>query len=365
MSEDRNILNFIRSLCANGESGRLEILAGAIQGELSFAEGKLVDARFGHMTGFPAVNAVVGMRNARFSFDPSFAPLASSSITASERVVLKQFFGIDTAATNEYLDPVGVNWPEETAPPAAIVPDAPEEVTVVSSAAPSVSSDIASAPITRPLPPPSRLSYQRPAAFLASAIALIAAGALLMYKFNKPASPAVVASAESLPSQPAPVQQAEQAVVHSTPTHAVPAPATVKPPPAPVKNDQKSLNTARDLSGKWNMVNTVETTSYNTFKNMKIGFALSIDQTGSTFTGNGRKVSENGRILPAGSRTPIQVKGSINGDRIEATFFEDGTARKSNGKFVWRIDKAGRALTGNFATTAARSRGKSAATREM
>ena len=137
MSEDRNILNFIRSLCANGESGRLEILAGAIQGELSFAEGKLVDARFGHMTGFPAVNAVVGMRNARFSFDPSFAPLASSSITASERVVLKQFFGIDTAATNEYLDPVGVNWPEETAPPAAIVPDAPEEVTVVSSAAPS------------------------------------------------------------------------------------------------------------------------------------------------------------------------------------------------------------------------------------
>ena len=44
MSEDRNILNFIRNLCANGESGRLEILAGAVQGELSFAEGKLVDA---------------------------------------------------------------------------------------------------------------------------------------------------------------------------------------------------------------------------------------------------------------------------------------------------------------------------------
>lgn len=356
MSEHRNILNFIRNLCANGESGRLEILAGAVQGELSFAEGKLVDARFGHMTGFPAVNAVVGMRDARFSFDPSFAPLASSSITASERVVLKQFFGIDTAATNEYLDPVGVNWPEEAAP-AAIVSDAPEEVTIVSGAAPSVSNVVPSAPITSPLPPPSRLSYQRPVAFLVLAIALIVAGALLMFKFNKPASPAVVASAES-PAQPAPVQQAEQAVVHSTPTHAVPA-------PAPVKKDQKSLNTARDLSGKWNIVNTIETTSYNNYKNMKIGFALSIDQTGSTFTGNGRKVSENGRSLPAGSRTPIQVKGSINGDRIEATFFEDGTARKSNGRFVWRIDKAGRGLTGNFATSAARSSGRSAATREM
>ena len=98
---------------------------------------------------------------------------------------------------------------------------------------------------------------------------------------------------------------------------------------------------------------------------MKIGFALSINQTGKTFTGSGRKVSENGRSLPAASRTPIQVKGSINGDTIEATFFEDGTARKSNGKFVWRIDKAGRGLSGNFATTAARSSGKSAAMREM
>jgi len=98
---------------------------------------------------------------------------------------------------------------------------------------------------------------------------------------------------------------------------------------------------------------------------MKIGFNVSINQTGTTFTGNGNKVSENGRSLPANSRTPIQVKGSINGDTIEATFFENGTARKSNGRFIWRIDKAGRGLTGNFATTAARSSGKSAATREM
>src|SRR4051794_14482070 len=333
MSEDRNILTFIRSVCANGESGRLEILAGAIQGELSFAEGKLVDARFGHLTGFRAVNAVAAMRDAPFSFDPAFAPLASSSITASERVVLKQFFGIETAASNEYREPVGVNWPEEAAP-AAIISDAPDEVTIVSSDAPSVSRDapgvssaVPSAPIASPLPPPSRLSYQRPVAFLALAIALIAAGALLMYKFNKPASPAVVASADS-PSRPAPVQQSEQAVVHSAPTHAVPA-------PAPVKRDQKSLNSARDLSGKWNVVNTIETTSYSTYKNMKIGFHLSIDQTGSTFTGNGKKVSENGRSLPSGSRTPIKVKGSINGDQIEATFFEEGTARNSNGRFVW------------------------------
>src|ERR1051325_10037763 len=86
MSDNSNILKFIHTICDNGESGRLEILAGAIQGELSFAGGKLVDARFGHLTGFRAVNAIAAMQDARFSFDPAFAPIASSSITASERV---------------------------------------------------------------------------------------------------------------------------------------------------------------------------------------------------------------------------------------------------------------------------------------
>ena len=341
MSENRNILNFIRNLCADGESGRLEILAGAIQGELSFAEGKLVDARFGHLTGFTAVNAVVATRDARFSFDPTFAPLASSSITASERVVLKQFFGIETSAAIEYFEPAPVTWPEEAAP-VVPVPDAADEVTLVSS-------NVVSAEVPAPLPHRSRFMYRRVVAFAALAIALVAAAVVVMYKFNRPSSPAVVERVEPTSTSAA------------TATAASAAPA-----PAPVKEDQKPHTTAaRDLSGKWNVVNTIETTSYSTYKNMKIGFNLSINQTGSTFTGSGKKISENGRNLPVAGRTPIQVKGSINGDRIEATFFEAGTARKSNGRFAWRIDKAGRGLSGNFATTAARSSGKSAATREM
>jgi hypothetical protein len=57
------------------------------------------------------------------------------------------------------------------------------------------------------------------------------------------------------------------------------------------------------------------------------------------------------------------VKGSIDGDKVEATFLEEGALRKTNGHFVWRIDKAGR-LTGTFVTTAARSSGKSTARKE-
>jgi hypothetical protein len=355
MSDDRNILNFIHTICANGESGRLEILAGAIQGELSFAYGKLVDARVGHLTGFRAINAVAAMRDARFSFDPTFAPIASSSITASERVVLKQFFGIETAATSEYLEPVA------TVPD--VVDNGVDEVTMVDEVT-VVRSDMTSTDIPTPPPPPvARFSYGIALALAVLAIAVTAAAAVLINRFyDSRSSKVVVASVES-PARRAPVQQPAPAVAETTPARSVPAPAPVKP--APVKEDPKPRNTARDLSGKWNIVNVVETTSYNSFKNMKIGFDLSINQTGTTFTGSGHKVSENGHSLPVSSRTPIQVKGSIKGDTIEATFFEAGTARKSNGRFVWRINNGGRGLNGTFATSAARSSGKSAATRDF
>lgn len=98
---------------------------------------------------------------------------------------------------------------------------------------------------------------------------------------------------------------------------------------------------------------------------MKVGFNVSINQSGKDFTGKGEKVSENGQSLPAGSRTPIEVRGTINGDKVEATFSENGATRKTNGRFVWRIDKASGGLTGTFVSGAARSSGKSAAKKEL
>jgi hypothetical protein len=94
-------------------------------------------------------------------------------------------------------------------------------------------------------------------------------------------------------------------------------------------------------------------------------FQLAINQTGRNFTAKGEKVSENGRSLPASDRTPIHVTGSINGDRVEATFFEEGTLRKTNGRFVWRTEKPGSGLAGTFVSSAARTSGKSAATKEL
>jgi hypothetical protein len=57
------------------------------------------------------------------------------------------------------------------------------------------------------------------------------------------------------------------------------------------------------------------------------------------------------------------VKGSIDGNTVEANFSEQGEVRKSSGHFVWRIDKRG-GLNGRFVSTAARAPGKSAAKKQ-
>ena len=94
----------INILAANGDSGMLRITAGATEGAFFFKNGQLVDARVGDLRGFPAVNAAASMRDARFTFDPTAVPPDVSSITPSERIVLKQFFGIETVHPEEAQD---------------------------------------------------------------------------------------------------------------------------------------------------------------------------------------------------------------------------------------------------------------------
>lgn len=314
---DSAILDVIKILSANGATGRLDISAGATEGAVFFKQGQLVDARVGQITGFPAVNAVASIRDARFNFDASALPPRVSSITPSERVVLKQFFGIDTVDPN----------------------DAQDEVTIETSRIP-VEAIPTSVPEIR-----SSNSFLRGALVFALLFIVIAVAAVaLRNRYRERIMPAPVATTEG--TMPAPVATPEQPASNDSP-------ASVDQPVA-----------AQDLSGKWNVVNTVQKTSYRAFQDLKVEFDLSISQNGKNFTGKGLKVSENGHSLPADSRTPIEVKGSINGKRVEATFFEEGTVRKTNGRFVWQIDERG-GLNGIFVSTAARTSGKSAAKREF
>src|SRR5215204_3005257 len=153
------ILDYIGALSANGESGRLRIVAGATDGALLFNRGKLVDARVGHLTGFPAINAIAAMPDASFSFDPSVVPPAFSSITRSERVVLKQFFGIEAVDAREHYEPVVLSSPTEEATQVNdgdLIADRDEEATLVTSKAPN-----AVVPADLPYLPPPRSSFPK------------------------------------------------------------------------------------------------------------------------------------------------------------------------------------------------------------
>ena len=337
MIGEQGILDVIANLSSQRATGRLHITTGMTEGALFFDRGQLVDAWLGKLAGFQAINALASVRDASYDFDPAIVPRAQGSITANERVLLKDFFGI-SASDPESLPPhdADVVWSEDDSPPEQVVPLARLEDPNFVAADDDEATLVRRKPsVTEPPPPaPRARSTFRPALLLVLLATLIAAVALaFVYRSRQSAS-----------------------------TTAAVTPAVQTPVDVPQQPQTETANVP-DLSGNWNVVNTVEQTSYNAYKNMKIGFNVSIDQAGKDFTGKGEKISENGQSLPAAGRTPIVVKGTIDGDKVDATFSESGAVRKTSGRFAWRIDKASGGLTGRFVSSAARTRGRSAATK--
>lgn len=372
---DRSILDVMRILSSQGESGRLQVTSGMTNGAVFVDRGQLIDARFGRLTGFQAINALASIPDATFNFDPSIAPPTRSSISPNERILLQDFFGIsavheiqqhqqyfpfegthnhapaqvvplsevDERKKMEMREPFATEnsslslsaFTESTTttqtPTEAAVSD-DDEVTVVRSTTPRAENRpvIAYGTISR--------SRFRPALFFTILTILIAAAAFaIIYRLREGSSQTPVAAVQT-----------------STPAGSPQVSKSTETPPV-----------VSDLSGNWSVVNTVEQTSYQPYKNMEVGFELAINQTGNEFTGKGQKISENGRSLSGTSRTPILVQGSIDGDRVKATFSESGATRKTSGRFVWRVDRAKGGLTGTFASSAARSSGRSAATKRL
>lgn len=360
-----SVLDFIRGITSNRESGRLEINAGGTPGTLLFHEGKLVDARLGSLSGFQAVNAAVALRDAEVSFDHVVPALHGSTITPSERVILSRFFGIEAA---------DVEQPKEAREPEIDWNPAPEPVV----------------PLTRARSVPFAF-FSRPrfaVVCLALLLGVAVGAAVLRSKVKTLQQSTGVASAVESESSSVPESQPELKQVA-----AEPAPVPVSPrkdaparsdSPAPIvaaarpqfaeraaeveerddANVEEHDANVQDLNGEWRVINTVEKTAYKAFGNMQVGFRLIINQNGKEFTAKGEKFSENGQTLPVGRRTPIQVKGSIDGDKVTATFVEDGRSRRTNGRFVWKLQTGRDGLAGTFVSNAANTSGRSAVTRQ-
>lgn len=320
-----NILDIIKSITSLRETGRLEINALGTHGTLLFHEGKLVDARLGSLSGFPAVNAAVALQDVEISFDHVEPASHASTITPNERLILSRFFGIEAA---------DMQAPQETHEPEIDWNPAPEPVV--------------------PLVPANTI----PPSFFSSRLVIAVCLALLL---------GVVAGAIALRSR---VQTLRQTASVTSPieTETTPAPAAQEEvrevADEPVTTVRPEAN-VQNLNGQWRVINTVEKTAYQSFDNMQVGFHLTINQNGKEFTASGEKFSENGQTLPTARRTPIQVKGSIDGDKVVATFTEDGRTRRTNGRFVWKLQNGGAGLSGTFVSSAANSSGRSAVTKEQ
>ncbi len=95
---DQTLLDVVSLLSARNESGRLKFAGGTMRGAFFFSNGKLVDAHLGPFSGFQAVNLAISVGKARLSFDPSIESPTSSFKVPAERLILKERFGIETAA---------------------------------------------------------------------------------------------------------------------------------------------------------------------------------------------------------------------------------------------------------------------------
>jgi TonB family protein len=97
IQNNNGLLNVIANLNSRGESGRLQITVAGSRGAFFFWKGKLVAARMGPFSGFPAVNLAISLGEATLKFDSLIQPPASSFIAINERVLLKERFGIETS----------------------------------------------------------------------------------------------------------------------------------------------------------------------------------------------------------------------------------------------------------------------------
>ncbi len=127
--------------------------------------------------------------------------------------------------------------------------------------------------------------------------------------------------------------------------------------------EERAASSDTDLSGWWEMTNTIQSTNYAEYKGLRIGYRVQLEQDGDRIVGRGQKWSENGRILPASARTPLTVTGTVDGRDVNLEFTERGAKRTTNGSFSWTLSADRTALRGSFRSTAADTSGSSLARR--
>jgi penicillin-binding protein 1A len=127
--------------------------------------------------------------------------------------------------------------------------------------------------------------------------------------------------------------------------------------------DQEEKAASADLSGWWEMTNTIRSTNYEDYKGLRLTYRIQLEQDGDRISGRGQKWTENGRTLAGSARTPLVISGEVNGRNVTLKFTERGTRRTTSGGFSWQLSADRTTLRGTFWSTAAETRGSSLARR--
>lgn len=126
----------------------------------------------------------------------------------------------------------------------------------------------------------------------------------------------------------------------------------------PVVEDKEAV--AADINGEWLITDVIESSSYKSYIGLSLEFKMTFRQKDNEFTADGIKYRENKRKLPVSQRTPIFIKGIVDGNTVKADIIEHGKNRKTVGQFTWTLIDANK-MVGTFTSEAANSAGSSVA----
>ncbi len=129
----------------------------------------------------------------------------------------------------------------------------------------------------------------------------------------------------------------------------------------PSENPDASGSELPDLSGWWEVTNTIQSTNYPAYQGLRLTYRVQLEQDGNRITGRGQKWAEDGGPVSASARSPISIIGRVSGRQVILQFTERGARRSTDGSFSWIVSPG--ALHGSFTSTAAATSGGSVARR--
>jgi len=122
-----------------------------------------------------------------------------------------------------------------------------------------------------------------------------------------------------------------------------------------------AANVSSNVTGTWTLTTRLDSAADRSLRNLTRGYRLQLEQRDNRVAGTGYQVSENGKPLPDTARSPVEVDGTIEGNRISVTVVSR-TPGSSSGQLVLYFADDG-SMRGRFTGERGMS-GQSHATRE-